>query len=195
MPFHARLPILTEQEYLNSEMSSPVKREYVAGRVFAMVGVSRAHNLVTMNIAATLRERLKGGQCKVFVADIRVRVQRAQAYYYPDVVVTCDPEDRDEYQVTRPVLIVEVLSPATEAIDRREKLLAYQTLDSLKEYVLVSQERRRVEVVRRGEGGSWWQDTIDEADGDAAEVRLESVGVTLTLPQIYEGVAFGRQPN
>ena len=189
------MPILSEQEFLDSELSSPVKREYVAGRVFAMVGVSRAHNLTTMNIAAALRERLKGGPRKVFIADIRVRVQRAQAYYYPDVVVTCDPADADDYQVTRPVLIVEVLSPATEAIDRREKLLAYQTLDSLKKYVLVSQERRRVEVVRRGEGGSWWQDTIDETDAEAAEIRLESVGVALMLPQIYEGVAFARQPN
>jgi Uma2 family endonuclease len=189
MPSLAPLPILTEQEYLESEPRSPVKREYVAGRVFARVGVSRTHNRVTMNIASALQEHLRGGPCQVFFADIRVRVQRAQAYYYPDVVVTCDPEDRDEYQVTRPVLIVEVLSSTTEAIDRREKLLAYQTLDSLKEYVLVSQERRRVEVVRRGEDLAWWQEIAEDAEGDQAEIRLESVGLSLTLGQIYEGIS------
>jgi Uma2 family endonuclease len=187
MPSLARLPVLTEQEYLESEPRSPVKREYVAGRVFAMVGVSRTHNLAAGNIYARLKTHLAGGPCRVFIADIRVRVQRAQAYYYPDVVVTCDAADTDEYQVTRPILIVEVLSPATEGIDRREKLLAYQTLDSLKEYVLVSQDRRRVEVVRRGEDLAWWQETAD-AEGDTAGIRLESVGLSLTLGQIYEGI-------
>jgi Uma2 family endonuclease len=160
-----------------------------------MTGVSRTHNIAAVNIFAALKARLAGGPCHVFMSAIRLSVQRAQAYSYPDVVVTCDPADRDEYQVTRRVLVVEALSPPTEAIDRREKLLAYQTLDSLREYVLVSQDRRRVEDVRRGDGGAWWQEIADEEDGDPAAIRLESVGLTLTLAQIYEGAALGRRPN
>jgi Uma2 family endonuclease len=150
-----------------------------------MVGVSRAHNAMTLNLATRLRAELKGGPCQVFVVDLKLRIRPARAYYYPDVVVTCEADDTDPYVVEAPRLVVEVLSPSTEATDRREKLLAYQQLESLREYILVSQSRKRVEVYRRDSAGAWWHDEYEDPE---AEIQLESVGVVVSLAEIYEGV-------
>ncbi len=179
---HARLPHISVEDYLDNEKTAEVKHEYVAGRVFAMVGVSRTHNLVAGNLYAMLRDHVESGPCQVFVADVKVRVEAVDAFYYPDVAVTCDPDDTDEYFLTRPCLIVEVLSPTTEATDRREKLLAYQTLPSLREYVLVDQREPHLEVFRR-EGSDWWRDT--HAAGD--RFTLSSVGLTLDVDAVYRG--------
>ncbi|MCZ6554331.1 MAG: Uma2 family endonuclease [SAR324 cluster bacterium] len=180
---HARLPHISVEDYLDNEKTAEVKHEYVAGRVFAMVGASRAHNSIMLNLASLLRDHVESGPCQVFVADVKVRVDAVDAFYYPDVAVTCDPDDNDEYFLTRPCLIVEVLSPTTEATDRREKLLAYQTLPSLREYVLVDQREPHLEVFRR-EGRDWWRDT--HAAGD--RLTFGSVGLTLDVDAVYRGV-------
>jgi Uma2 family endonuclease len=186
----AKLVYVSEQEYLDAELKSEVRHEYVAGQVFAMVGASRAHNRIALNISSRLLAHLRGGPCSVFMADVKVRVPRV--YYYPDVVVTCDPRDQSSneegYIVQAPTLIVEVLSRSTEATDRREKLLAYQTLESLKEYVLVSQLHQRVEIYRRADA-SW--EVVELVPGDP--VRLESLDFALSFEEIYEGTEVPRE--
>lgn len=127
---------------------------------------------------------LDGGPCRVYFADVKVSVEAADAFYYPDVAVTCDPEDTEEYYLTRPCLIIEVLSESTEGIDRREKLLAYQQLDTLKEYVLVAQATRQVEVYRRERDDEWSLDTITGSD----EIHLDSVDLVMDMEGVYEGV-------
>jgi Uma2 family endonuclease len=179
----AQLPNLTVAEYLEGELHSPVKHEYVAGQVFTMAGTSLGHNTLATNIHGLLREALRGGPCRAFVADIKVHVERANAFYYPDVVVTCDPVNPKDHVIARPVLIVEVLSPSTEKIDQREKLLAYRKVDSLREYVLVDQDTREVTVYRLGEQGQWWQDVY----GAEGSVHLASIGADVPIPAIYEG--------
>src|SRR5919198_5223972 len=125
---------LTVEEYLDFENRSEVRHEYVDGFVFAMVGESKRHNRIIQNFTIALAAHLKGGPCEFYTQAVRLWVEPARAFYYPDVVVTCDPTDDDEYRVERPVLAIEVLSPGTESTDRREKRLNYSKLDSLREY-------------------------------------------------------------
>ncbi len=179
----AQLPILTVAEYLEGELGSQVKHEYVAGQVFAMTGTTLRHGAIIGNIASALRAHLRGGPCRVYVADIKVRVEAVDAFYYPDVLVTCEPYNPGGYVVAEPVLIVEVLSPSTEATDRREKLSAYRRLDSLRDYLIVHQESREVTVHRRDEKCQWWQDVY----GPDGAIHLESVQMDLPLSVIYEG--------
>jgi len=188
----ARLVHLSEQEYLEAELKGEVRHEYVAGQVFAMVGASRAHNRVSGNVYSRLLAHLRGGPCEVFMSDVKVRVPRMSAYYYPDIVVTCDPRDRtanEGYVVKTPSLIIEVLSHSTEAIDRREKLLAYQTLESLKEYALISQSHQGVEIYRRADAG-WEVEQLVPGD----PVRFASLDITLSFEQVYEESEIPRDP-
>ena len=186
MTQHARLLPLSVDQYLEGELHSQVRHEYVAGRVFAMTGTSRAHNTIAINIALALRTHLRGGPCRVFMSDLKVRVEKTNAFYYPDVAVTCHINDTQPYYLTHPCLVIEVLSPTTEGIDRREKLLAYQALDSLMEYVLIAQETMQVEVYRRDGTGGWWVDTYNAGN---ESVHLASLGLTVPMAVVYEEVA------
>ncbi len=200
----ARLARLSPDSYLEGELGSDIRHEYVDGEVFAMAGAGEAHNLIAMNVASGLRGAARGGPCRIFISDMKVRVAAWNAFYYPDILATCDPSDTQTYFKEHPCLIVEVLSPSTERTDRRdtrkghhrhckpvnrqhwrEKLLAYRMLESLREYVLISQDQRRVEVYRRAEDGAWSLETL--SDGDA--LRLECVNATLTLDEVYEDVS------
>ena len=175
---------MTVDEYLESEKTSPIRSEYLDGEIYAMSGASRRHNRVTTNLFTHLSSRLRGGRCEVFVTEVKVRIEPLNYFYYPDLVVTCDPEDKDDYFVTRPILVVEVESPSTAAIDRREKLMAYRKLESLKEYLMLSQDSLRADVFRRDANGDW---SREQLEGDH-ELRLESVDLNLRLPDLYEGV-------
>ncbi|MDN5869250.1 MAG: Uma2 family endonuclease [Nitrococcus sp.] len=177
-----RLHRLSPQEYLDGELLAEVRHEYVDGQIYAMVGGSRAHNIIALNMAVALRGHLRGGPCQIFVADMKVRV--ADAFYYPDVVVNCDVDDRHEYYVARPVLVAEVLSPATEARDLLEKRVVYQGLASLREYVVIAQDKTEVRVYRR-RGDGWELETCRGADS----VCLQSVDLTMSVESVYEGVA------
>jgi Uma2 family endonuclease len=179
---HASLPLLSVDDYLALERRSEVKHEYVGGQIFAMVGVRDVHNTVALNIASRLRDGLRGGPCRVYIADMKVRVDPADTLYYPDVFVTCDGRDTEPYFKRHPILVVEVLSPATETVDRREKLRNYRLLDTLQEYVLVSLDRRQVEIYRREGPGEWGVDTLNPGDA----VALASLGLTLSFDDIYE---------
>jgi len=181
-------PPMSESEYLAFEAQSPTRHEYVAGEVFAKTGTTMRHNAIAINLVTALRAHLKGSPCRAFISDVRVRVQRQGAYYYPDIVVNCADAglsaDLDAVTISDPVLIIEVLSSSTEAIDRREKLIAYRTLASLIEYVLVSTDRARVEVHRRDSDGKWVK--IEYA-GDEP-VALQAVELNIAMRSIYEDV-------
>ncbi|MDJ1183696.1 Uma2 family endonuclease [Roseofilum casamattae] len=175
-------------DYLEGEKTSPIRHEYLGGQIFAMSGGSEAHNRIAVNITSLLNIRLRGSGCKTFMSDMKVNIpvarDTADIFYYPDVMVTCDPQDTAKYHKNRPCLIVEVLSPSTQNLDRREKRLNYQTLPSLQEYVLVSQTDMKVEVYRRNASGNWSLEILDANDS----LELNSVGLTLTMTDIYYDV-------
>ncbi len=183
---HAVTTQLSEADYLEGERSSSIRHEYVAGEVFAMAGGSKAHNIISLNVAMLLRNHLRGSGCQTFIADIRVRIASQSCYYYPDVVVTCAPhdlaDDAPKDYIESPSLIVEILSPTTEAIDRREKMLAYRHVDFLREYMLIDQERRWVEVYRRTEAG-WVADLYSPED----EITLDTAKLSFNMADVYEG--------
>ncbi len=180
------LNLITVEEYLKLEQDAEIRHEYVAGQIYAMAGASEAHNLIVGNIFALLRPHLRGSSCRTFVSDMKVKVkmQQADIFYYPDLLVTCDPNDNKKYFKTNPSLIVEVLSDSTQTTDRREKRINYQTLESLQEYVLVSQDEIKVEIYRRDKNNNWTVETL----GKDNDLSLNSVGLTLTMADIYEDV-------
>lgn len=180
-----KLSRLSEQDYLTGESSSEIRYEYVDGEVFAMAGAGEAHNLIAGNVFALLRNFVRGSPCRVFISDMKLHVQTWKAYYYPDVMVTCDPTDDHSHCKDRPSLVVEVFSASTERTDRREKMLAYRTLSSLREYVLIATDKRQVEIYRRDEQNDW-QLVINSQDEPL--LLLESLGKSLTLDEIYEDV-------
>ena len=142
--------------YLAWEDAQADRNEYIAGEVFAMVGGRQSHNVATLNLATLLRRELKGTPCRVFVESIKTRIEAADCFFYPDVLVTCDARDRlTPAYVSHPSLVAEVLSESTAAFDRGAKFAAYRKLESLKEYVLVDVEAQRVEVFRRNDENHW----------------------------------------
>lgn len=173
-------------EYLEGEQHSDIRHEYLAGRVYAMAGAGEKHNLIAGNLFFHLRAAVRGKECRAFISDMKVRVEQNDAYYYPDVMVTCDPQDTESLSKQLPCLIVEVLSPSTEAIDRREKLVAYRTLPSLRYYLLVSQDQRRVEVYQRGDDGKWHFEIV-EIVGKVA-IACDGLAANFSLDDIYEDV-------
>ena len=180
----APLTYISLVEYLEAENYSQIRHEYLNGQVFGMTGGSRQHNAITLNIATQLRTRLRGSGCQVFASDIKVRVETDNVFYYPDVVVTCNSQDTEKFFLTKPCLIVEVLSPSTENIDRREKLLTYKKIEDLQEYVLVSQDEIEVELYRKDRDNNWIKYILGKDDA----VILDSVNLQLTMVEIYEDV-------
>jgi Uma2 family endonuclease len=167
-------PFLSVDAYLDGELASDVRHEYVDGEVYAMVRASDRHGLIAGNLHSALNLRLPDC-CQVFMADMKVRIQTTERdiFYYPDLLVSCDPGDRERYYRERPCLVVEVLSPPTERLDRFEKFLFYRQLDSLEEYVLVAQEYRQLEVFCRDE--QWKATKYTEGT-----VPLRSVDLSVT---------------
>lgn len=174
---------MTVAEYLEMEKTSEVKHEYLDGDIYAMSGASKRHNILGNNFRDNVRPHLRGGPCQIYTFEVKVYIEALNTFYYPDLVVACDPDDSDDYFVKKPVLIVEVESPTTSGIDRREKLMAYRKLPSLREYVILAQDKISAEVCRR-EDGDW----LSELVGPGENLRLESVGVTIPLASLYEGV-------
>ena len=176
---------ISEEDYLAGEKIAGIKHEYVAGEVFAMVGASKRHATIAGNIFSALRVHLRGKPCRAYVADMKVRVRTSSAYYYPDVAVTCSPRDLavdvPAYYIEAPCLIAEVLSDSTERIDRREKLLAYQQLESLNDYLLIDQDKREVEHYGRTADG-WQRDILGSGD----TLIVPGLTFELTIDQIYE---------
>jgi len=170
---------LSVDAYLEGEVESQVRHEYVDGEIYAMVGASDRHGLITLNLAGYLSQRLPD-RCQVFSSDMKVRLRAAEReiFYYPDVLVSCDPRDREPYYRQYPCLVIEVLSPHTARLDRFEKFMFYRQLDTLEEYLLVSQDYRQVEVFRRSE--QWGGTRYTKGD-----VPLQSVDLAVTIDDIY----------
>lgn len=174
---------MSVEEYLEFERSSPVKHEYVGGHVYAMTGVSRRHSRISGNIFRRLADAAEGGLCRVHQSDMQVPTPDGP-FYYPDVVVACGPEPEDPYLEDAPCLVVEVLSQSTEAIDRREKLLAYRKLESLRAYLIVAQEEAMVERHFRDERGEWRTEILTEGSFPAPC----PLNAKLSLAEVYAGL-------
>jgi Uma2 family endonuclease len=181
-----KLEYVSPDDYLRMEAQSPLRHEYVAGGVYAMTGATLRHNVIGGNLFSALRAHLKTSPCRVFMEGVKLHVARDNAYYYPDVMVSCDPRLQhlaaSDMVIDQPVVLIEVLSESTAGIDRREKLTAYRKLASLKEYVLVAQETRCVEVFRRSGDVGWEHATLDAAD----TLELASLEFRLPLAELYE---------
>ncbi|HVF29124.1 MAG TPA: Uma2 family endonuclease [Pyrinomonadaceae bacterium] len=180
---------LTPEEYLAIEREAEYKSEYLRGETFAMVGASRKHNLISGNVFGELRQQLKAEPCEAYINDMRVRVQSVGLYTYPDVVVVCgEPQFEDGHVDTllNPTLLVEVLSESTESYDRGKKSAFYRTVESLTEYLLVSQDEHRVEQYVKQGAGRWLLSDVRSLDED---VVLASLPCRLTMTSIYEKVA------
>jgi Uma2 family endonuclease len=169
-------------DYLAMEERSRVRHEYVDGEVYAMSGASRRHNLIVVNLVSQACKARRA--CQVFTSAMKVRVEARNSFYYPDVMASCDPDDQLDQYLTTPCFIIEVLSPSTASIDKREKRLAYLTLKSLDEYVIVDQDRMRVDVYR-GERGPWASQVLDNPE-DVLE--LTCIELRVPLWEIYYGV-------
>ena len=175
---------LTPEEYLQFEEKSPIKHEYIEGQIYAMAGTTDIHNIIGLNFTFIIRNHLRGSDCRVYFADVKVRLEKRNHFYYPDIIVTCDDRDRETATYKRfPKLIIEVLSDSTEAFDRGDKFNDYQTLESLQEYVLVNSKHQRVETFRRGEQGLWILQTYQEES-----FSLQSINLTASFRDLYEDV-------
>ncbi len=179
-PMPASSTTISVEEYLEGEQRSEIRHEYIDGQVYAMSGASDRHGLIVNALAFALTPAARSKHCQLFSSDMKLRLNIADkpVFYYPDLLVACDSTDRETYFRSRPCLIVEVLSESTERIDRREKLLAYQALSSVMEYVLVAQDMRRVEIYRRATG---WQVEYFVS----GEIRLDCLDTCVTLDAIY----------
>lgn len=171
-------------DYLLAEEVNPTKHEYVDGEVYAMAGTSDRHNLIAGDLYALLLFRLRDSKCQPFFGEIKVQVSRS-VVYYPDLLVTCEDEVESPYFRNNPKLIVEVTSPSTRQVDRREKLLFYLQMPSVQEYVIIDQHKMNVEVHRRQPNGGWITYFFNESDDI---VELQSVDLTFPLPDIYRRV-------
>lgn len=176
---------LTPQDYLDWEEQQSIKYEYIDGEVFAMTGGTIPHNDLAVNLTTALKNHLRGKGCKVSMADAKVGVSERGPFHYPDVMVTCDERDRRAIRVIYyPCLIVEVLSPSTEAKDRGKKFQNYRRISTLKEYVLISYEQKVIECFRLNEKGVWELYTYLEGD----EVELKSIDFRSPIELVYEDV-------
>jgi Uma2 family endonuclease len=180
----AALTRYTPEEYLALERHAEFKSEYIDGQIVAMTpGAARPHNLIVASLVSQLESRLADGTCEIYPADMRVKVSASGDYVYPDVVVSCDPQFEDDTFDTllTPVLIIGVLSDSTEQHDRGKKFSLYRSIESLQEYVLLSQKEPSVEHYVR-EGDFWRFNSIDDLEGSLV---LTSIGVEIPLRRIY----------
>lgn len=179
-------PQFSINDYLQLEAESPIKHEYINGDAYAMAGATDAHVTITGNVFALLRSHLRGSGCRVYISDMKAQIEARNCFYYPDVMVTCDPRDQETSTYKRyPKLIVEVLSDSTEAFDRGDKFADYQTLDSLEEYVLINARHQRVECFHRNAAGRW---ELQYYTVDTENFTLHSVDFTDTIATLYEDV-------
>jgi Uma2 family endonuclease len=180
-------------DYVLMERGSPIKHEYLAGRIYAMSGGTPEHARLAMIIGRILDAALNGGRCDVYSSDLRIRVRKADLLTYPDASVVCGPPQTgpdDKISATNPIVIVEVTSKSTEKYDRGEKFGYYKQVPSLREYVLVSHREPAIEVRRRT--GNRWISHVARAGEQAV---LSSVGVTLDVDPIYQAAARARKPQ
>ncbi|MET0753934.1 MAG: Uma2 family endonuclease [Pyrinomonadaceae bacterium] len=181
------------EDYLEGEKTSQIKHEYVSGEVYAMAGASDKHHRISANLFKKLDSHLENSECEAFMAEMKLKVNE-DTFYYPDVFVACDKPAKSAYQRETPVLIIEVISPSTRQIDRREKLRAYQQMESVQEYLIIEQDKVHIELHRRQPDGRWITYFYNTGDFDE-QIRFESVDLTTNLEEIYSRVKFEEQEN
>ena len=189
----AESQVITPEEYLAGETIADEKHEYLNGSVYTlhdarnMAGAGDSHVKISLNIAALVKNHLKGSGCSTYISDMRVKVDaKDKAWFYPDVMVSCDPDDRQHETIKyNPVLVVEVMSKSTRDYDRGGKFAVYRQLNSLKEYVLVEPRHYYVEVFRLNKHHRWELFTYE---GIAVSVELSSIDLTCTITDFYEDV-------
>ncbi|OZB84546.1 MAG: hypothetical protein B7X28_00310 [Halothiobacillus sp. 13-55-253] len=179
----AHLPTISVTDYLNGEEHSEIRHEYIDGQVYAMSGASRRHGLIANALAFMLTPKAREKKCQLFIADMKVRltISGKDIFYYPDLALNCDPDDRESHYSRTPCLVIEVLSETTERIDRREKMLAYQTLPSLQEYVLVSQDYMQIEIYRRR--ADWLPEVHTEGT-----FTIECLDLNASVAEVYQDI-------
>lgn len=173
---------MTLEEYLEFEQKSDVRHEFVAGEIYAFAGGTLRHAAISLNIASYLRQAAVPLGCYAFTGDALLKAAPNIAYY-PDAVVTCDPEENNRLLVTRPCFVAEVLSPSTEMTDLREKLLVYRNIRTLQTIVYVYQDRQEVIHHYRNGDGSWTRQTLQDG-----AIDVPCLGIDLSLDQIYEAL-------
>jgi Uma2 family endonuclease len=173
---------ISPADYLAAEEVSPIRHEYRDGEVFAMTGGTRNHNAIIGNLLVALKTQLRGSGCRVFLVGMKLRIEASNAFYYPDVVVTCDDRDRpnNEQYISYPRLIIEVLSPSAARFDRTAKFADYRTIPSLTEYVLVSTDCQAIELFQKSDRGEW------QLANPSDPMQLMSVNVSIAIAEIYE---------
>ena len=179
---------LTPEQYLEIERRAEYKSEYYQGEMFAMSGATREHNLIVASIVASLYSQLRSSPCETYPSDMRVHVRDTGLYTYPDVVIACqEPRFLDGQLDTlvNPTLLVEILSPSTEAYDRGRKFDHYQSIESLRQYLLVASDRIHADLYTRQPDGGW---LLTSADGPAGTLALASVNCQIALADVYEKV-------
>lgn len=181
---------LTPEQYLEIERKSEFKSEYYAGEMFAMSGGTLAHSAIAMSLGGSLATQLRGRPCRALSSDMRVLVSPTGLYTYPDVTVVCaEPQLLDSTRDTllNPTLVVEVLSPSSEAYDRGRKFEHYRSIESLRQYLLVASDRVHLDLFTRQSGGQW---LLTSASALEEKVELESIGCSLLVGDVYEKVEF-----
>jgi len=184
----------TAEEYLALERSASYKNEFDDGQIYAMTGASREHNLVSGNIYRDLSLQLKKRPCEAYINDMRVKAAEANSYHYPDIAVVCGTPQFEDSRVDtllNPTLLIEVLSPSTEAYDRGGKFAHYRKISTLREYLLVTQDQPSIERYVR-QGDVW---ILTEALGLEASVPLESIDCVLSLREVYDKVLDDAEDN
>lgn len=184
----ARTSFITPEEYLVLERAAGTKSEYFRGEMFALAGAGRRHNLLVASLIERLRPSARRRGCQVYPSDLRIGIRAIGKYTYPDVSITCGKEEFEDAvadTLLNPVVLVEVLSETTERYDRGAKFEHYQKLPSLRLYVLVAQDRPRVEVFARAEAGFWRYEAFEGAE---AILPLDPPGAAFSLGELYEGV-------
>jgi Uma2 family endonuclease len=182
--------LMTYEEYIVWESTQEMRHEFWDGEVVAMAGGTRNHNRVSGNFFKLLDAALADRACEVYIADVKVQIQPKRKYFYPDIVVTCDERDRnDALVVAFPCLIIEVLSPSTEAYDRGFKFSQYRKFETLQEYVLVQVDQPIVEVFQRNDQGQW----VFFEYGFSDRLFLKSVNVEIAISDLYQQIQFEQQ--
>lgn len=177
--------IIEPEEYLEGEKTTPVKHEFVNGIVYAMGGASDIHGIISGNAFATIHANLPGS-CQVFMSDMKLQTKKDndQCFYYPDILVSCEESDNNKYYREKPLLIIEVLSPSTERIDRTEKRERYQLIPELQEYVLIAQEYPKIEIYRRNNAWRGEEYFIEHS------FKLDSINMEFEVADIYRRIKY-----
>ena len=181
---------MTAEEYLEWEAKQELRHEYIDGEILAMTGGTIPHTKIYLNFYRSLYPHLRQRGCEAYVSDVKVQANKNSRYFYPDLVVTCHPDDlKARNFIQHPKVIIEVLSPGTASYDRGDKLKYYRQIPTLQEYVLVDSESISVEVYHRGEGKMWYyyEYTAPEV------IALESIEFECSIELLYEGVSFAQE--